>query len=103
MSLPESGNKKSKQYWMNLTLASVAAQVGCLTLVIVLGAVFGGLWLDSRMGTKPWFTIGLVVASIPVSLGAMFFLVRLAISKIKTGPAGPKSNEAEEAGLGKNS
>ena len=41
---------------LNLTLASVAAQVGCLTLVIILGAVLGGLWLDNRYGSKPMFT-----------------------------------------------
>jgi F0F1-type ATP synthase assembly protein I len=69
---------------LNLTLASVAAQVGCLTLIIVLGAVFVGLWLDSIFQTRPWFTIGLVVASIPISIIMMVIVARLAVSKIKT-------------------
>jgi ABC-type molybdate transport system permease subunit len=67
----------------NLALAGMAGQVGCLTLVIVLGAVFLGLWLDSTLGTRPWFTLGLVVASIPVSLLVMLAVARTAISKIK--------------------
>jgi F0F1-type ATP synthase assembly protein I len=67
----------------NLALAGMAGQVGCLTLVIVLGAVFLGLWLDSILGTRPWFTLGLVVVSIPVSLITMLVVARTAISKIK--------------------
>ena len=69
---------------LNLTLASVAGQVGCVTLIIVLAAVFGGLWLDNFYQTKPIFTISLLVISIPISLAIMIFLVRFAISKIKT-------------------
>ena len=74
-----------KQYWMNLTLAGIAAQAGCLTLVIVLVAVFGGLWLDAQFQTKPVITFVLIIASIPVSLALMFILVRSATAKIKTG------------------
>jgi len=81
-------------------MAGVAASVGCLTLAIILAAVFAGLWLDARNGTRPWFTLGLVVLSIPVSLAAMFIIVRLAISKIKAIPQKPKPNPSEETGIG---
>ena len=73
-----------KQRVINLTLAGVAGQVGCLTLVIVLGAVFFGLWLDGIFQTRPWFTIGLLMASIPISIIMMVVVARLAVSKIKT-------------------
>ena len=73
-----------KQRVINLTLAGVAGQVGCLTLVIVLGAVFFGLWLDGIFQTRPWFTIGLLIASIPISIIMMVVVARLAVSKIKT-------------------
>jgi F0F1-type ATP synthase assembly protein I len=86
----------------NLTLASVAGQVGCLTLLIVVGALFGGLWLDNRFDTKPMYTIGLLVVSIPISLGVMFFVVRFAISKIKTSQSQGNSDQ-KEVELGKNS
>jgi len=90
-----SGPKRGdKQYWLNLTLAGVAGQVGCLTLVIVLGAVLGGLWLDSYYHTRPLFTLIFLIASIPVSLVSMFYVVRLATSKIKAGP--PQANDPHD-------
>ena len=75
-----------KQYWLNLTLAGAAGQVGCVTLVIIIAAVLGGLWLDARFQTRPIFTLILLIASIPVSLVAMLYIVRLVTSKIKANP-----------------
>lgn len=93
---------KRKQYWLNLTLAGAAGQVGCVTLVIILAAVLGGLWLDAHFGTRPAFTLGLLVISIPVSLIAMLFIVRLVTSKIKANP--PQEDESnEEVGIGNDS
>jgi hypothetical protein len=98
---PESQESR-KQYWLNLTLAGVAGQVGCVTLIIILAAVLGGLWLDNRFQTRPIFTAVLLLASIPVSLAAMLYIVRLFTSKIKAGspkgspPAGRDSTPGEE-------
>lgn len=89
----------SKQRFINLTIAAVVGQIGCLTLVIVLAAVFGGLWLDAHFNSKPAFTIGLLIVSIPVSLLLMLVIVRSAIAKIKTGPA--QSKNSQEADLAK--
>lgn len=75
-----------KQYWLNLTLAGIAGQVGCVTLAIVVVAVLGGLWLDARFQTRPALTLIMLLLSIPVSLGAMVYLVRKVTSKIKAGP-----------------
>jgi MFS-type transporter involved in bile tolerance (Atg22 family) len=55
---------------------AVTGQVGCLTLVIILAAVFGGLWLDSRFDTKPIITIILVIGSVPVTMYMLIQLVR---------------------------
>lgn len=85
-------SKANKQYWLNLTLAGAAGQVGCVTLIIILVAVLAGLWLDSRFQTRPVFTFVLLIASIPVSLAAMLFIVRLFTSKIKAGP--PEENQS---------
>ncbi len=94
--------KDKKQYWLNLTLAGLAGQVGCVTLVIILAAVIGGLWLDSQFNTRPFFTLILLIASIPVSIIAMLYIVRLATSKIKAGL--PKKEKTdEEVGIGKSS
>jgi F0F1-type ATP synthase assembly protein I len=84
MNRPDAGDSSRRQKFFNLTIAGVTAQVGCLTLVVVLAAVFGGIWLDNHFMTRPWFTVGLLLASIPLSLGGMFFVVRIAVNKIKT-------------------
>jgi F0F1-type ATP synthase assembly protein I len=76
-------DKNRAQYIFNLTMAAVAGQVGFLTLLIVLIAMFGGLWLDKVFGTKPFLTIVLVLASVPVTLVMMFWVVRNAIQRIK--------------------
>lgn len=89
----------TKQKVINLTLAVVAGQVGCLTLVIILLAVFIGLYLDNLYGTKPTFTIGLLLGSIPVSLILMFVVVRAAVKRIKVKPGDQTGNE--EVGVGK--
>jgi hypothetical protein len=61
------GTKRQKH--PNTLLIVMIGQVGCLTLVIILASVFGGLWLDNTFGTKPVFTLALLFAGIP-DLGA---------------------------------
>ncbi len=80
-------------------LAEAAAQIGCLTVVVILLALGAGLWLDSRLGTKPWFTLGLVLASIPVSL---YLVVRMALSAARRAypPEEQKGKGPEEQGGG---
>jgi ABC-type transport system involved in cytochrome c biogenesis permease subunit len=83
MSEPENEGKDRLQYALNLTLASIAGQVGCLTLVIIFVALFAGLWLDRYFDTRPIFTIILLLSSVPVTLFLMFRLVKAATSRIK--------------------
>jgi F0F1-type ATP synthase assembly protein I len=73
----------NKQKLLNLTLVGIVSQVGCVTLVIIIAALLLGLYIDSRFNTKPWFTIGLVLVSIPVSLVLMIVIVRTAMKKMK--------------------
>ena len=61
----------------NLALAGMMSQVGCVTVVIVVGALLGGLWVDSLVNTRPLFTVLFLILSIPVSL---YSLVRVALS-----------------------
>lgn len=96
--MPEKDLSNNKGNTRNLVIAALVGQVGVLTLVIVLAAVFGGLALDAKFGTKPWFTIGLLVASIPVSILSMIFLVKKIVARIK-----PQENAGKEDGIGKNS
>ncbi len=75
--------KNRSQYVFNLTLAAVASQVGCLTLIIVIAALVGGLWLDNQMHSKPLFTILFMIVSVPVTLVVMFWVVRATTSRIR--------------------
>jgi F0F1-type ATP synthase assembly protein I len=38
-------------------------------------ALFAGMWLDGQMGTRPLFTLGFVLVSIPLTLGVMTWWV----------------------------
>ena len=81
--------QNNNQYALNLGLAGFAGQVGCITLLIVFGALFGGLWLDGFLHTKPLFTIVLLIGSVPVTIFVMFRVALSAVAKIK--PVQPAS------------
>jgi F0F1-type ATP synthase assembly protein I len=70
------------RYAFNLTMAAVAGQVGCLTLAVIFIALFGGLWLDNYFQTRPMITIILMIGSVPVTLVAMFFVVRATTARM---------------------
>lgn len=75
----------------NLGLAAVAAQAGCVTLVIVFVALFLGLWLDSLLGQRGPCTFTVLILSVPVSLFAMLRIALGAIRLIDP-PAHPESS-----------
>ena len=64
-------------------LIVVIGQVGCLTLVVILASVFGGLWLDKIFGTKPVFTLVLLFAGIPLSVLLMLYVSRKSLAQWK--------------------
>ena len=68
---------------LNTLLIVMIGQVGCLTLVIILASVFGGLWLDNTFGTKPVFTLVLLFAGIPVSVLVMLVVARRTLARLK--------------------
>jgi F0F1-type ATP synthase assembly protein I len=68
---------------LNTLLIVMIGQVGCLTLVIILASVFGGLWLDKTFGTKPVFTLALLFAGIPVSVLVMLVVARRTLARLK--------------------
>ena len=68
---------------LNTLLIVLIGQVGCLTTIIVLASVFGGLWLDQTFGTKPLFTLILLLAGIPISVLLMLFISRRTLARLK--------------------
>jgi multisubunit Na+/H+ antiporter MnhG subunit len=90
-------NKESSNAY-RITLITVVTQVGCLTPLIILGALFAGLWLDRVLATKPIFTIIFIVISAPVSVYVLYRIVKAATNRMK--PIGvvnnnPQSSEEE--------
>jgi F0F1-type ATP synthase assembly protein I len=68
---------------LNTLLVVMVGQVGCLTLIIILASVYGGLWLDNTFGTKPVFTLALLFAGIPVSVLVMLVVARRTLARLK--------------------
>ncbi len=81
-----------QQAMFGVVLATTVAQVGCVTVIVILGGLVVGLGLDRLLGTRPIFTLVLVLASIPLSL---FVLVRVALSATHQ-LAPPTSRQAGE-------
>ena len=79
---------------LNTLLIVLIGQVGCLTILIVLASVFGGLWLDNTFGTKPLFTLILLLAGIPISVLLMLFISRKTLARLKL-QSESKSNSKE--------
>jgi F0F1-type ATP synthase assembly protein I len=75
-----------KRSLFSTILIVMVVQIGGLTLFVVLASLFGGLWLDGLFGTKPLFTLILLLAGIPLSVVLMLILTRKAIARIKTLP-----------------
>ena len=74
-------------------LIVMIGQVGCLTLVIILASVFGGLWLDNTFGTKPVFTLALLFAGIPISVLVMLVVARRTLARLKDKADAEKNTE----------
>jgi hypothetical protein len=80
----------SKSRSLYLSIALFASQIGCLSLVIIIAALFGGRWLDSLFGTNPIFTIVLMVGSVPFVLAVSLWLAKRTASGMRL-DAGPKN------------
>ena len=75
--------KKRSNYSANVALAVVAGQVGCVTIIIVALALMSGLWLDKRFDTYPIFLASFLIATAPITIFIMLWIVRSATSRIK--------------------
>lgn len=73
---------------------TVGGEVAGLTLIIVFAAVFGGLFLDKLLGTKPMLTITFVLGSAPL---ALFITYRVALQAVKQ-YVPPKSSLSAQPG-----
>ncbi|MFM8323076.1 MAG: AtpZ/AtpI family protein [Chloroflexota bacterium] len=79
-----------------MRFVGIGGEVGCATLIIVLIAVFGGLWLDSVLGTKPVLTLIFVLGSAPLSLALTFYIAMRQIKNINNPPPAEPKNQSKE-------
>jgi uncharacterized membrane protein len=93
----DSPEQKTALSKFNLTLAVVAGLVGFLTVVIILVAFLAGRWLDNQFGNEALFTVILMVASVPVTLVVMFWVVRSVTARFARPPV--QNSEQEEEGI----
>ena len=84
----------NKQNVISTLLIVLVGQVGCLTLVIILASLFGGLWLDQYFHTKPLFTLILLFAGIPLSVILMLVVARRTLARIKSSSESEKNISA---------
>jgi F0F1-type ATP synthase assembly protein I len=88
---------KKPQSGPNLAIYTIGGQIGCATLIIVFAALFAGIWLDKIFGTKPVFTLILILGSAPLSLFITYRLAMRAVRNITLNePATNQPNQVEE-------
>ncbi|HET7010597.1 MAG TPA: AtpZ/AtpI family protein [Anaerolineales bacterium] len=73
--------------------SGIGLSAGCLTAVATLVALFAGLWLDARLGTRPMFTLTFVLGSIPLSLVVMVWFVLRNARKVAESETAARTNE----------
>jgi F0F1-type ATP synthase assembly protein I len=91
--------QKGRSILTNLLIVLIG-QVGCLTLVIILASVFGGLWLDRMFDTKPVFTLALLFAGIPGSVLVMLLVARRTLARLQENVEKESENSSQEADFG---
>jgi F0F1-type ATP synthase assembly protein I len=79
----EQSDKGNPRNFVNTILIVMVGQAGCLTAIIAIASVYGGLWLDNYFGTKPLFTLILLFAGIPISVLLMLFFARRTLARLK--------------------
>ncbi len=60
-----------------IVASGIAWQIGCVTVAILVVALFAGIWLDQQLNTRPLLTVILLLISLPLSL---VLTLRIALS-----------------------
>ena len=95
--MSQSGKPPSENRQLfDLTLLTVVGQVGCFSIIIILAASFFGSWLDTRLGSKPTFTILFIAGIVPVALFAMLWLVKSTITRTLPDSTQPATSEEDK-------
>jgi hypothetical protein len=79
----------------SMPVIALGGQIGCVTLVVVLVAAFGGIWLDDLLGTKPLLTVILILGAAPLSLFFTYLMATKALNKVNL----PAVNDSRKESL----
>ena len=60
----------------------LAGQAGCMSVIMAVGALLVGLWLDQRLGTRRTWALICVIGSVPVNLIITLFVTQRLIARI---------------------
>ena len=83
----------------NMSVLALGGQVGCSTLFIVIVAVFGGIWIDRYLDTKPVFTILFILGSAPLALGLTYWMALRTLQSTQTAPPDKKETKTDKEEL----
>jgi len=91
---------KMKQKNLNHDLFLIFGQVGCFSILIILGFLLGGLWLDNHYLTNTKYTLIFLLASIPVSIGVILFVSLKGAKKLQNQTTRSNTIKKEENDIG---
>jgi len=93
---PDKMDRKPTFAPFDMSVLALGGQVGCATLAIVILSVFGGIWLDRVLDTKPIFTILFILGSAPLALVLTYWMAMRSIRKMNIASPGEKDTQTEE-------
>jgi ATP synthase protein I len=73
--------KEAKQ---SVILMAYASSIGIAMAVAIFGCFFLGYWLDAKLGTKPYFAIGLLIIGIAAGFRNIYGLMKRFLGNAKT-------------------
>jgi len=71
----------------------LAGEVGCFSLIVSVGALLVGLWLDQVLGTKKILVLACVVISVPINLLLTLRVAQMLVRRIMPPDKLPKTSE----------
>ena len=93
---PDKMDPKIKFAPFNMSVMALGGQVGCSTLLIVILSVFGGIWLDRILDTKPVFTIMFILGSAPLALVLTYWMAMRSIQSMQSAKSEEKETEFDK-------
>ncbi len=61
---------------------ALATQVGAMVVVLTLGCLFLGLWIDSKLHSSPWATLILIAVGILLAIAGAYRLVYPVVGQV---------------------